>query len=192
LTNERFIATWNQSAGGGVTARPYMKSMRFGMVLPSKLPTLPDGRLGYYDNGGNAQRSVTLVQWLTPTGWQNVNAFQADPVNGRIYISSFYEGQTVRVFHATMDEQGGVYPPDNANPTIATIGIVDEVAGAPVPIETAVNESNLTTILDPLTSMGSYTRPPLLWMFWSSTRGGVPDVYFQSIAPRWYPTAVAK
>ena len=58
------------------------------------------------------------------------------------------------------------------------------------PIEQAVSEQGLTAFMDPFVAAHpSVLRPPLIWLFWSSTRSGNSDVYFQTIAPHIAPVA---
>jgi hypothetical protein len=61
-----------------------------------------------------------------------------------------------------------------------------------MPIDQAANESSISLSLDPLNgpfnSVGT-RRGGLIWVFWTSTRSGAQDVYFQTIAPRFSPRA---
>ena len=56
-------------------------------------------------------------------------------------------------------------------------------------VEQASNESSVAPFLDPFDPAKGSTdrRPGLIWMFWSSTRGGNPDIYMQTIAPHFGP-----
>ena len=55
-----------------------------------------------------------------------------------------------------------------------------------IPISEPYNESGVSLALDP--SGGEWKlgqRPSLLWLFWSSTRNGSPDIYFETLAPKY-------
>jgi hypothetical protein len=188
ITNDRLVLMWNRAASGNLTARPFLSSMRFGINLPTRLPTLPDGTPGYRNNAGTAQPAVLSVNVV---GFGPVDAYQIDPANGRIYLPQAYEGYEVEVVHAGVDQDGNVIAPSAMPATRATVGYVTERAQEPVPIETAVNESNLGAFLDPFNYQND-RRPPLVWLFWTSTRGGVSDIFFETIAPQWNPVPITK
>lgn len=189
IRQDRFITMWNRAAGGGVSARPYVMSERFGLPLPvSKLATLPNGAPGYIDGSGNARPVVSRVQYLTPGGWVDMPFFEIDPSQGRLYFLAEFEGATVRTFYNVVDSQGNVTPQEY----VSLVGIISERSEETIRIETAVNESSVTGFLDPAQSLGSTPRPPLVWLFWSSTRAGVSDIYFETIAPIWRPATVVK
>lgn len=192
ITNDRLVLMWNRAAGSGATARPFLSSLRFGIDLTYRLPTLPDGTPGYRDGSGNVQPAVRSV---TAVGFGPVDAYQIDPSSGRIYLPQAYEGYEIDVRFVAVDDNGNLIM-DGPNdphefPRIQTARYVTERGQEPVPIETAVNESGLSAFLDPFSYVND-RRPPLVWLFWTSTRGGVPDIYFQTIAPMWTPTAIAK
>lgn len=185
ITNDRLVLMWNRAAGGSLTARPFLTSLRFGVDLTTKLPTLPDGTPGYRDNSG-VHPAVLSVEAV---GFGPVDAYQVDPANGRIYVPQAYEGYTLRIVWQPADDSGA--PLGGVLDQNFLAGYVTERAQEPVPIETAVNESSMAAFLDPF-SYQNDRRPPLVWLFWTSTRGGVPDIYFQTIAPMWTPRAIAK
>ncbi len=163
----RFFFAYNRAAAGaGQAARPFMKTMRMGIQLPYQIFTNQNGNIGGL--------SVTGA-----TGY-----FQVDPVKGRIYFSPEDEDRQITVTFNSIDQSTGTaIGPYSVTSFVAPISEMDE---NPVPIEQAVNESNMFAFPDPLESV-SPARPNLIWMFWSSTRGGSPDLYFQTVAPRFAP-----
>ena len=108
-----------------------------------------------------------------------------------IAISSFFmagmEDRRVRVIYNGVDENGVVFGPLTFESRVApTFELLEEA----VPIEQAGNESGMTLALDPLSAAFNrfdFRRPALYWMFWTSTRSGAPDVFFQTVAPRFTP-----
>jgi hypothetical protein len=193
IRNDRLVMMWNRAAGGNVTARPFLSSLRFGADLSYRLPTLPDGTPGYVDRTGATRPAVLSV---TDMMGNPVGPYQVDAANGRIYFQSEFEGGAVIVRHTAIDDNGNLILNTAGNdaevfPNTVTISYVHERTQEPVPIETAVNESGLTAFLDPF-SYAADRRPPLVWLFWTSTRGGVSDIYFETIAPQWTPTVIAK
>jgi outer membrane protein assembly factor BamB len=167
----RFVLTYGRAAtGGGQAARPFMHTVRFGVQLPTAVHTQPNG----------------AVTNLSVSG---ANSFyQIDPANGRVYFTAADEARNVTITYTGADETTG--QPIAFGATQYTIRLVSERTETPVPIEQAINESQMTTFIDPFDSTSAAgRRPGLIWMFWTSTRGGTADVFFQTIAPRFTPLA---
>ena len=141
-----------------------MTTLRFGLKLGSPIRTLPNG----------------AVASLTVSG--NTGPYQIDPANGAVYFTSVDEDRTITVNAQCIDGNGVPF----AVSLTAPIGLVEERSEEPILIDQAVNESALTAFVDPFDAPAT-RRPGLLWMLWSSTRGGGPDLYLQSIAPRYTP-----
>ncbi len=171
IRRDRFLFAYNRSAAGrGEAARPMMRTWRFGVQLPSAIHTAPDG---------------------TPTGFTLTGAagrYQLDPANGRVYFTAEDEDASVTIQYIGADEATGApLPARNEARRVGLIGERDEEA---IPIEQAVNESNVTMFLDPFT-LTTGARPGLLWLLWTSTRAGSTDLYYQTIAPRLTPVIPA-
>jgi hypothetical protein len=121
----------------------------------------------------------------------NIGPYEVDPAAGRIYFTALDEDNpAVSVTYTGVDiGTGNSLPSATIGPV--TVSYVLEKDETPVMIDQAVNEGSLSAFLDPFSYQSSGTasndRPPLVWMFYSSTRNGYPDVYFQTIAPRLSP-----
>jgi len=194
---DRWVTTYNRGAvTGGLAARPYLNTLRLGITLRAgRLPTTPNGAVGYF-RGNAFVAGIQSIQVL-PTG-DNLNAVvQVDPATGQIYFPTNLEGALLRIRYYAIDESGALIL---ANPTtpqlfdeVYSVGYVTERPEELIPMETSVNEGGLTSFLDPFTyPSGPNMRPPLVWMFWTSTRRGTADVYMQSIAPQWVPIVVGQ
>lgn len=198
LSNDRTIVSYNRAAaGGGQTARPYMFTMRYGVRLDYQLPTLPNGQPKFV-RGNSTYDSIESIVFNDPNP---KDAFQIDPAQGKVYFPSSDEGRSVTISYYAKDDSGNYVVDALGSPLrlekTAIISLIGESSEAPIPIETSVNESNMVPTLDPFTyrnvnvnAGGVYRRPPLLWMFWTSTRNGSPDIYFESLAPRLTPIQV--
>jgi len=167
----RTIAMYSRAAaGGGQAARPLMTTLRPGIQLPLPIAT---------DAGGN-------VLPITVNGvTRAVSFWQVDPAQGRIYFTSADEDNTVSISYTGRDSSGNtvvITLPAAGNPP-PKVGLLIERAEDAVPIDKAINESNVTTFLDPFEG----GRPNLFWMIWSSTRLGGSDLYFQTLSPRYAP-----
>jgi len=176
------LSVTKTSSDGSQATRPYLTTLRYGVVLPTPVAVNPNG---------------TLVQFqvILPGGLPETPFYQVDPANGRVYFTSVMEDRQVRIIYTGVDGNGNTIPNivvGNSATTVPTVTLITERTEEAVPIEQAANESDLTMALDPYNIAfnpldPSRRRPPLLWMFWASARAGVPDVYFQTIAPRWAP-----
>lgn len=174
LTNDRYFFEYGRAAAGsGQASRPYMETFRLGVRLPTKIDT---------DNNGNPAG-------IAVSG--NRGPYQLDPANGRIYFTAMDEDSPVRVQYTGVDDSN-----NTAQIVVqANVSFVLESDEQPVSVEQAVNEANVTATLDPftyLTNNMSDRRPPLVWLIWTSTRSGAPDVYFESINPRLSPVITGK
>lgn len=168
----RLVATYGRAAAGaGQGARPYMKTMRVGIQLPYPIATTAGGNI------------VALTVAGASSYWQ------VDPAKGRIYFTAADEDRPISVAYTGLDNNGGQLAGQtfNASPT----WIVEQAEQA-IPIETAVNESNPFVFPDPNPGTQVGTRPPMFWMFWSSTRGGGSDIFFQTLAPLYTPQVGSK
>ncbi len=174
VRNDRFFFAYGRGASGsGVTARPYSTTMRLGVRLPTRIAT---------DANGNLAGALTV----TGTG---LHAYQIDPANGRIYFMAEDEDKAVTITYTGVDE--ATNQPLNPLQINASVSFVLERAETPIIVDEAANDSALTAFIDPFTYASNNAfrgeRPPLFWLFYVSTRAGQPDVYFQTIAPRYSP-----
>lgn len=165
----RTVFAYGRGASQGQTTRPFSSTARYGVQLPTPIHTQPNG-------------TVTDVTVVGATSF-----YQIDPANGRIYFSDADENRTVRIRYVGLDEgTGAALPVQGAQ---LTVGLVTERGEAPILIDQAVNESDAWFSLDPFDlSSGNVRRPGLWWMFYTSSRAGAPDVYFQTLAPKFTPT----
>lgn len=162
----RFVFTYNKAAAANQVARPHMQTVRAGIQLPASVATRQDG---------------TIVS-LTVTGASSY--YQVDPANARLYFTDADENRTVTVAFTGLDDAGNavVYAARQY-----TIGLLTERSEGPIPIDQAANETQLSTYMDPFEGTLANRRPSLFWLFWTSSRVGSPDIYFETLAPRFTP-----
>ena len=153
------------ATGAGQNRRPYMKSQRLRVQLPT--PVL-------LNNG--------QIVNLTVNGAQG-SFYQVDPGNGRVYFDLADEGRTVSITYTYLDGNGNQQV-TNVDDTVAW---GTELAEQPVPIERAIDEGTIFAFPDPFVWTQSDPRPGLTWFVYTSTRNGTRDVFYQSIAPRYLP-----
>ncbi|MBY0457819.1 MAG: hypothetical protein K2V38_10810, partial [Gemmataceae bacterium] len=175
--DRRIVVYSRTAADGGSTARPFYQTFRHGVELP--LPVALDRSTG----------SPVLFEVIWVGGGDPAERFyQLDPVKGRVYFMSGLEDRRVDIRYRPADETGEPYL--NSITVQATVRMIRETDEQAIPVEQAGNESALTVALDPLSeAFNNVTfggrRPGLLWLFWTSSRTGNSDVYFQTIAPRF-------
>ncbi|MEQ1822690.1 MAG: PQQ-binding-like beta-propeller repeat protein [Fimbriimonadaceae bacterium] len=169
VRSSRYVLTYSRSAAGnGQTARPYMQTFRLGVQLP-------------YDVATTANGNIVAINVTGATGF-----YQVDPANGRIYFTDVDENRNITVTFTGLDDAGNQVAVAATN---YTVGLMTERGEIPVLMDQTVNESQMYTFLDPfdISSPGGARRPGLIWTLWTSTRTGTPDIFFQTIAPRFTP-----
>ncbi|MBX3117812.1 MAG: PQQ-binding-like beta-propeller repeat protein [Fimbriimonadaceae bacterium] len=170
----RYLFSFTRAASGnGQATRPFMRTMRLGVELPLPVHTQPNGTVTSINVAGNT------------------SFYQIDPANGRIYFTTDDENRTVTITYTGLDATTGT--PIPGIQVQAPVTMIEERGEAPVPLDQAVNESQMTTFIDPFDFPNAANRRAgLVWMFWTSTRGGTPDLFFQTIAPKFAPKAAGQ
>ncbi|MBS1712859.1 MAG: PQQ-binding-like beta-propeller repeat protein [Armatimonadetes bacterium] len=176
---DRTVVAYTRTSGDGTAAaRPFYQTLRPGIVLANAIQTDQNGAATYFrvDNWGGG---VAVEHYA-----------QFDPATGRVFFLTGNEDRRVTVTYDAVDESGRFI----GRLTEAwTVRQIPELLEQAVPIEQVGNESGLSIALDPLNSPFNNIdpvagrKPGLLWFFWSSSRTGQPDVYFQTVAPRFSP-----
>ena len=174
LKNDRLVVMATRGGGNGQATRPVMKTLRLGVRLPAPILTA--------DNGAVVSLAVS----------GNTGPYQVDPATGRVYFTTEDDGKPVRIVYTASDATGASLGSVTVD---ATIDWVTELEEVQIPIEQAVNEGGFSAFIDPFDPASAddrLRRPPLYWLIWSSTRGGVPDLYLQTIAPRLAPVPLGR
>lgn len=171
---DRYVMTYGRSSADGSSAsRPYIRTVRFGIQLPTGVQTNSNG---------------DIVQ-INVTGLAPGTFYQIEPATGKIYVSSENEDRVINVTYRGVDESGAPYPnPITMNGVVATV--MAEQQEVAIPIEQVTNESSVAIALDPQNSPFNRVgllRAGLMWVVWSSTRAGNTDLFFQTLAPRFTP-----
>lgn len=169
--NDRYWFTFGGAAGQGTSARPHSATMRLGIRLPVPM--------GTGINGG-----ITITSYTGNTG-----PMQVDPARGMIYLTSADEDRPITVQYTSVDGQAITL-------TGVPVSFVAETPEQLIPIEQAVNESDVSAFLDPFswrsTNHIDLRRPSFEWLFYTSTRAGGSDLYMQTIATRFAPFVIGK
>ena len=175
LKNDRLVVMATRGGGNGQATRPVMKTMRLGIRLPAPILTA--------DNGAVVSLAVS----------GNSGPYQVDPATGKVYFTTDDDGKAVTITYTAADAATGA---SLGSVTVSgTVDWVTELEEVQIPIEQAVNEGGFSAFIDPFDPASAddrLRRPALYWLIWSSTRGGVPDLYLQTIAPRLAPVPLGR
>jgi hypothetical protein len=153
------------ASGAGQNRRPYMKSQRLRVQLPTSV----------------LLQNNQIVN-LTVAGMQG-SFYQVDPGNGRVYFEIPDEGRRVTIQYTYLDANGT----QQVGRVEDRVAWGTELAEQSVPIEQAVDEGTIFAFPDPFVWSQSDPRPGLIWIMYTSTRNGTRDVFYQSLAPLWLP-----
>ena len=156
--------------------------MKFGVQLPTAIALNPDGSLFNF-----------TVTWTPGAGAGTERFYQVDPATGRVFFMAGLEDRRIKIAYRGVDENGVRYP--NLITFESSVGLLTELREEAVPIEQVGAESGLRLAMDPISgtfNRRNFRRPNIYWLFWTSTRTGPPDVYFQTIAPRFTPKPPAR
>jgi hypothetical protein len=108
-----------------------------------------------------------------------------------VYFTADDENRIVSINFTAVDETTG--QPIVVAARNYRVSMITERGENPIAIEQAVNETQLFSFVDPFDNgTATLRRPGLIWLFYTSTRGGTSDVFFQTIAPRFTPVPVGR
>ncbi|MDQ2986671.1 MAG: hypothetical protein M3R13_08100 [Armatimonadota bacterium] len=153
------------ATGAGQTRRPYMKSQRLRIQLPTPVAL---------QNG-----AIVNLQVVGMTG----AFYQVDPGNGRVYFELPDEGLERTINYSYRDTAGNI----QQTSVTERVDWGTEMAEKPVPIEQAIDEGTIFAFPDPFVWSQNDPRPGVVWLMYTSTRNGTRDVFYQSLAPKFSP-----
>ncbi len=176
---DRLWLFYRKSTGSPAQEVFVTKTMRLGVQLPSPVfaPIITDGQ-------GERRPDVSGV---TVTGISaSIGPVEVDFGRGRIYFTDADEGKLVSITYTPIDAQGN--PAGSPATVTGVVRWIDETSEATegsqafVPLVGATSESGLFALKDEF--------EPKVWLFWTSTRTGTADLFFQTFSPRLYPDVV--
>lgn len=157
------------ATGHGQAHRPYMKTQRL-MI-----------RLNYPIRISGGVPVISVAGMSGPF-------YQADPGNARVFFTIPDEGREMTVTYEWVDGNGNI----RTDTVVGRAIWQNETNERPVPIEQAVDEGSIFAFPDPF--FQNYNpndpRPGIVWLFYTSTRAGTRDVYYQTLAPRLGPSVI--
>ena len=162
---------------GQVKSTIYYKSMRLMVKLP--FPVMMQ-----------APAANGTQQMVVPTVTGAVGAYEIDYLRGRIYFTEADENSQITVnytYYNPVTKQNNL----NSGTLHYRVAWGDEISASlehadqttperVLPTDSAVSEGQVSAFKDPFLDK--------VWVFWSSTRAGSTDLYYETIAPQLYPT----
>ncbi|HZP80477.1 MAG TPA: hypothetical protein VFB21_02450 [Chthonomonadaceae bacterium] len=153
----------------------YYKSLRLMVRLPRPFKlTAPDAN-------GRQQIAQLTVQPDAVLG-HAVGPYEVDWARGRIYFTEADEGNIVNISY--MGDDGQTYTLNQApiawGDEITVTGEGETTHDTAMDVGNAKNEGQVSAFKDPFGSK--------LWVFWTSTRAGTTDLFYQTLAPQFYTT----
>ena len=180
---------------GTVKSTIYYKAMRLLARLPRPVALT--------NNKGNFSITNLVVNG-------NNGPFEVDWVRGRVYFTELDEGRTVTISYAYVGGQAqnlkyrvawGDEISATSLPADPALPFVDHTTPEVVlPTDSAVNEGQVTAFQIPASlrtgpAAGRPYQPQQgseLWVFWTSTRAGTTDLFYETIRPNFYPNATSQ
>lgn len=165
-----WVATDQTSRRGDQRTRPALSVWQYGITIP------------YAPNLVSGASDISLTG--SAGGW-----FTLDPVGKTISFPADMEGVSVSYHYTATLPDGTTFRYPATGEATAVVSLINTRAESALPIDEPANESDVTLTLDPQNIDfnpidPAKRRPPLVWVFWTSTRAGVSDVYFETVAPR--------
>lgn len=176
---DRLWLFYRKSTGSTPSEVFMAKTMRLGVQLPTPVytPIITDGQ-------GERRPDVSGVAVAGEA--VPIGPVEVDFARGRVYFTEADEGKLVSVTYIGLDAQGNPEPAPRK--VVGVVRWIDETSEATegsqamVPLVGATSESGLFALKDEF--------EPKVWLFWSSTRAGTSDLFFQTFSPRLYPDVI--
>ena len=105
------------------------------------------------------------------------NASEVDTVRGIAFYTQDYEGAKVTVSSGNFSDSMRVAWRDELG-SIDSKGAWNDTSEVILPSDSQVNEGQVTAFKDPIQDK--------VWVFWTSSRNGMSDLYYETISPQFY------
>lgn len=120
----------------------------------------------------------------TGSGWPIRNPVEIDWVKNSLYFSSADEGNKVKITYTDVnDEEVEMY---------GTVELIEELSPSKEGstfgnlTQLMVNEGQISAFKDRVEDASGNILEDRIWAFWTSTRSGNTDIFYETISPRFY------
>ena len=173
-STDRLWLFWRKPTSSGVLASTtYYRTYRITATLARPVDM---GKDAYGRSTGRPSKDVTLAGAAGPceVSWDGTKLYFTEP-DERYPGMSGYPG-TVQVTYKPSD---AATPNQTITVDLDTLSWEEELPETALPTRQIVNEGQVSAFADPS------VVPTKIWVFWSSTRAGESDLYYQTISPNF-------
>jgi hypothetical protein len=173
-STDRLWLFWRKPTSSGVLASTtYYRTYRITATLARPVDM---GKDAYGRSTGRPSKDVTLAGAAGPceVSWDGSKLYFTEP-DERYPGMSGYPG-TVQVTYKPSD---AATPNQTITVDLDTLSWEEELPETALPTRQIVNEGQVSAFADPS------VVPTKIWVFWSSTRAGESDLYYQTISPNF-------
>lgn len=186
---DRLWLLWRKTGETIDSSTIFYKTMRIGVDLTKLgLPPIPmDASTGTMALPPNAP-NVTITGALGP--------WEVDRTGTKIYFSEVDERYRSALFTGTPLQVGYSYTDASGNAQTVNRQILDVTWMTELPeqslgfsMDVNVNEGSIYAFADPqpqLSGTSASVRSSKIWVFWTSTRGGNSDLYWETLSPNFW------
>jgi outer membrane protein assembly factor BamB len=173
LSYDRLWLFWRSGQGALPGNAIYYRTMRPGLQLKRPVALEADGTptsLVINDGGGGAYTGPWEFDWA----------------NNRILFTEEAENANIWVQYRSSDGNTYIEPEGRSTPPYAPLGWLVERGDTAMPVDSMVNEGQVFAFADPdglRSPSDPLYKPSLIWVFWTSTRAGATDLYYQTLSP---------
>ncbi len=184
-TDRLWVLYRKSDLSGSINSTIYLKAQRLMARLPAPVAlTAPNAQ-------GQQQIASLSVQLNAADPYPAIplGPYEVDWVRGRVYFSEQDQGRIVTINYTYANANGQTGNSGNLVYQVAWGDEISLVGKTPdettpevaLPMDAAVNEGQVAAFKDLYLDK--------LWVFWSSNRAGTTDLYYETIAPQFYPRA---
>lgn len=175
-STDRLWVFWRRPAVNKPGSGIHYKTYRYGVHLATQIAI----------DAGTGKPQLTSVNPLNTAngGWGLTTPVEIDWAKNNLYFCSREEGNKVDVSY--IDKSG------NTVNMLATVELIEELGPSKEGsvfgnlTQLMVNEGQISAFKDRVQDNNGNILEDRVWTFWTSTRSGNTDIYYETISPRFY------
>ncbi len=172
---DRYWVFWREGPGSQPGNTIYYKTMRVGLKLKRAVAI-------------DASSGSPMLKINIGGGGAYSGSWEFDRVNNRVLFPESVENTDVWVEYTGVDGAAYREPEGHTVPPYKALTLIDEMPATALLTDSVVNEGQVAAFPDPdgLRAPGDpLFVPGRMWVFWSSSRSGNADLYYQTISPNF-------
>lgn len=175
LSVDRMWIFWRQGEGALQSNTIYYKTLRLGLHLGRPVAVEADG-------------SPTNLEINVGDAGPYDGPWEFDWANNRILFPAEAENLNIWVTYTSSDGRTYEEPQGFTKSPYKPLGWIRELEETAMPVDSMVNEGQVFAFADPdglRNPSDPLYKPSLIWVFWTSSRSGSTDLYYQSLSPNF-------